>query len=70
MDTARLLNEVEAEIERLQQVADLLRGDTKLSTRRGKGGKGKRHLSKAARKAISDAQKQRWAKARSAKKKE
>jgi hypothetical protein len=67
MNIERLLEEVEQEIERLQQVADLLRGDTKLSTRRGKGVKGKRHLSRAARRAISDAQKARWAKARAKK---
>jgi hypothetical protein len=67
MDTQRLLLEVEQEIERLQQVAKLLRGGDQPSKRKGKGGK--RHLSKAARKAISDAQKARWAKARAAAKK-
>jgi hypothetical protein len=66
MDTERLLEEVEQEIERLQQVANLLRGDTKLSAR-GKGRKGQRNLSKAARRAISDAQKARWAKVRAKK---
>jgi hypothetical protein len=73
MDTARLLEEVEAEISRLQKVADLLRegSTTTSSASKGKGkGKGKRKpMSAAAREKIAAAQRARWAKTRKAAKK-
>ena len=56
-----MLAEVEQEIERLQQVAKLLRGDTKPSTKR----RGQRKpMNAEARAKISAAQKKRWAKAK------
>jgi hypothetical protein len=61
-NTADVLAKVEAKIEALQEVAALLRGESKPS-KKGKGtGTGTRTLSRKARKAISDAQKARWAK--------
>lgn len=61
MDTARLLEEVRSEIDRLQQVEKLLAG--------GSGPKrGRRKLSRKARAAIAKAQRDRWAKVRAAKK--
>ena len=66
MDTARLLKEVEDEILRLEKVRDLLRGDGKPSKRGRKAGT--RKLSAKARRAISAAQKARWAKVRASKK--
>jgi hypothetical protein len=63
MDTARLLEEVENEISRLQQVATLLRGgDTKHSPKR----RGRKPMSAEARAKIAAAQKKRWAKAKKA----
>lgn len=67
MDTNKLLQEVNAEISRLQQVADLLEGSTTVSKSKGKG-KGKRKLSRAARNKIAAAQRARWAKVHAAKK--
>ena len=55
MDTAKLLQEVKAEIARLQKVAELL-GEESTSTPQRKG------MSASARKRISLAQKARWAK--------
>ena len=62
MNTEQIVAEVEAEIGRLQNVVALLRGTT---SPRAKG-TGKRTMSAAARKRISDAQKARWAKSRRA----
>jgi hypothetical protein len=59
MNSEAMLKEVEKEIQRLQQVAKLLSGDSATASRRGKG---KRKLSAAARKKIGDAQRARWAK--------
>jgi hypothetical protein len=54
-----MLHEVEAEIMKLERVADALRGSTsELGTPRGK----RKGMSAAARKKISLAQKARWAK--------
>jgi hypothetical protein len=68
-----MLEEVEKEISRLQQVAELLRGGTSASPKqRGKGkgkGKGTHTMSKAGRRKISIAQKARWAKVHAAAKK-
>jgi hypothetical protein len=61
MDTQRILHDVEAEIAKLQRVADVLRGITS----NGSEPRGKRKgMSAAARKKISLAQKARWAKAK------
>lgn len=57
-----MLGEVEAEIAKLQRVADALRGsEPKQSSNRGKG----RSMSAAARRKISLAVKARWAKKKS-----
>lgn len=59
MDTQRMLHEVEAEITKLERVADALRGSTsERGTPRGK----RKGMSAASRKKISLAQKARWAK--------
>lgn len=59
MDMQRMLHEVEAEITKLERVADVLRG----LTSNGSEPRGKRKgMSTAARKKISIAQKARWAK--------
>ena len=59
MDTQRMLGEVEAEIAKLQRIADVLRG----SEPKQFSNRGRRHgLSAAARRKISLAQKARWAK--------
>jgi hypothetical protein len=58
VDTKRMLGEVEAEIAKLQRVADALRGsELKPSGRRGRA----HGMSAAARRKISLAQKARWA---------
>lgn len=66
MDTATLLKEVTAALTRLKTIEDAMGGST--SKRTAKGGS-KRNLSKAARAAISAAQKKRWAKVHAADKK-
>jgi hypothetical protein len=59
LDTQRMLHEVEAEITKLERVADVLRGITS----NGNAPQGKRKgMSAAGRKKISLAQKARWAK--------
>jgi hypothetical protein len=62
MDTARLLQEVEAEISRLQQVAELLRDGTSTSPKQRKQRKQRAPMSKEAREKIAAAQRKRWAK--------
>ena len=65
MDTSKFLAEVEAEIARLQRVADALRGvEIKVA---GRGARARHTMSAAARRKISLAQKARWAKVRSKK---
>jgi len=63
MTTEAILAAIDAEIERLQNVRDLLTETTK-----GKGNtaapRKRRTLTAAARKRIADAQRKRWAKAR------
>jgi hypothetical protein len=67
MDTATMLEEVEKEINRLQQVAELLRGGTSTSSKRKGKGKGSRKpMSAEARAKIAAAQRKRWAKAKKA----
>jgi hypothetical protein len=57
-----MLGEVEAEIAKLQRVADALRGsESKQSSNRGRG----HGMSAAARRKISLAQKKRWSKLKS-----
>ena len=62
MDTATIIEELEAERDRLSAAISVLQG-----RKRGPGrppqskGSVKRHLSPAARKRISDAMKKRWA---------
>jgi hypothetical protein len=59
LDTKRMLREVEAEITKLERIADVLRGSTaKRGAARGK----RKGMSAAARRKISLAQKARWAK--------
>jgi hypothetical protein len=62
LDTKRMLAEVEAEITKLEHVADALRGSTsKRSRPRGK----RKTMSAAARRKISLAQRARWSKLKS-----
>jgi hypothetical protein len=64
MDTQQIITELEAERDRLDQAISALRGS--LSARRGTGGPGKgrrgrRRLSAAAKRRISEMMKKRWA---------
>jgi hypothetical protein len=63
LDKQSIIAELEAERERLEQAITALSGSTGI--RRSTGGR-KRHLSAAARKKISEAQKARWAKQKKA----
>ena len=80
MDTKEILNQIDAEISRLQQVLSLLAGAVPATAAKRKRGrpfastapaavKGKRTLSADARARIAAAQKLRWAKSRLAVKK-
>lgn len=71
MNTKEILDHINEEISRLQQVKSLLQGTSngyKSSSANGAAPKvkGKRVLSPEARKKIAAAQKKRWAKARKA----
>ena len=66
MNSQAIVVEVRKEISRLQQVLQLLEGDSAPASGRGKG---KRKLSKKARAAIAAAQRARWAKVHAAQKK-
>jgi len=78
MDTKRMLVEVEAEIAKLQRVADALRGPESKRSNRGRG-RGmsaaarttnpKRTISAASRRKMAAAQKARWAKVKAQQKK-
>jgi len=65
MDTQQIITELEAERDRLDQAISALRGS--LSGRRGgvavvgKGRRGRRRLSAAAKRRISEMMKKRWA---------
>jgi hypothetical protein len=61
-----MLREVEAEIARLQQVAELLRGGTSASPKPRKQRKKRAPMSQAARDKIAAAQRKRWAKQKKA----
>lgn len=65
MDTQQIISELEAERDRLEQAISALRGS--MSGRRsvgagpGRGRRGRRHLSAAAKRRISEMMKKRWA---------
>jgi hypothetical protein len=64
MDTQQILSELEAERDRLEQAISALKGS--MSGRRGvgpvgKGRRGRRRLSAAAKRRISEMMKKRWA---------
>lgn len=62
MDTQQIITELEAERDRLEQAISALRGS--LQGRRfasGRGRRGRRHLSAAAKRRISEMMKKRWA---------
>jgi hypothetical protein len=64
MDTQQIISELEAERDRLEQAIFALRGS--MNGRRGiaavgSGRRGRRHLSAAAKKRISEMMKRRWA---------
>ena len=74
MNTQEIVDHINGEIERLEQVKSLLQGTANGSTRGAASSngsvapkvKGKRVLSDEARKKIAAAQRKRWAKARKA----
>jgi hypothetical protein len=57
LDTERIIANLEAERDRLEKAIAALKGSRPGKTRNGR----RRHLSAAAKKRISDAQKKRWA---------
>jgi exonuclease VII small subunit len=64
MDTQQIISELESERDRLEQAISALRGS--MNGRRGlasagSGRRGRRHLSAAAKKRISEMMKKRWA---------
>jgi len=62
MDTQQIISELEAERDRLEQAISALRGS--LHARRvagGRGRRGRRRLSAAAKRRISEMMKKRWA---------
>ena len=63
MDTQQIISELESERDRLEQAISALRGS--MSGRRGvvagKGRRGRRRLSAAAKRRISEMMKKRWA---------
>ena len=61
MDTAAIVQELEAERDRLESAIAALTGGRTYSRRVQPTGGGKRHLSAAARKKIGEAMKKRWA---------
>ncbi len=65
MDTATIIEQIDAEIERLEKAKAIITGET-VAARRGRptGTSKKRTLSPEARAKIAAAQKKRWAKAR------
>jgi hypothetical protein len=71
MDKTLIVRSLDIEIERLQRARALLSSTGSGSSGSGRGRRrgGPRHMSAAARKRISDAQKKRWAKVKSGQKK-
>jgi exonuclease VII small subunit len=58
MDTQQIITELEAERDRLEQAISALRGSMR---GRRPGRRGRRHLSPAAKRRISEMMKKRWA---------
>jgi hypothetical protein len=63
MDTQQIITELEAERDRLEQAISALRGSlhVRRGPGRGRGRRGRRHLSAAAKRRISEMMKKRWA---------
>ncbi|HWS17056.1 MAG TPA: hypothetical protein VN223_03540 [Candidatus Elarobacter sp.] len=63
MDTQQIISELESERDRLEQAISALRGSIgrRGVTATGKGRRGRRHLSAAAKRRISEMMKKRWA---------
>jgi hypothetical protein len=62
MDTQQIITELEAERDRLEQAISALRGSLKArGSAAGRGRRGRRRLSAAAKKRISEMMKKRWA---------
>jgi hypothetical protein len=62
MDTQQIITELEAERDRLEQAISALRGSMgRRGPGRGRGRRGRRHLSPAAKRRISEMMKKRWA---------
>jgi exonuclease VII small subunit len=63
MDTQQIISELESERDRLEQAISALRGSIgrRGVAATGKGRRGRRHLSAAAKRRISEMMKKRWA---------
>jgi hypothetical protein len=64
MDTQQIISELEAERNRLEQAISALRGSIsgyRAAGGPGRGRRGRRHLSAAAKRRISEMMKKRWA---------
>ncbi len=61
MDTQQIIAELEAERDRLEQAISALRGSLQARRGVGRGRRGRRRLSAAAKRRISEMMKKRWA---------
>jgi len=61
MDTQQIISELEAERDRLEQAISALRGSLRGRRAGGPGRRGRRRLSAAAKRRISEMMKKRWA---------
>jgi exonuclease VII small subunit len=61
MDTQQIISELEAERDRLEQAISALRGSMRARRGAGPGRRGRRRLSTAAKRRISEMMKKRWA---------
>ena len=61
MDTQQIITELEAERDRLEQAISALRGSLHARRAAGRGRRGRRRLSVAAKRRISEMMKKRWA---------
>jgi hypothetical protein len=61
MDTQQIISELEAERDRLEQAIAALRGSLRARGSAGRGRRGRRRLSAAAKRRISEMMKKRWA---------
>ena len=61
MDTQQIITELEAEKDRLEQAISALRGSVRGRPAGGRGRRGRRRLSAAAKRRISEMMKKRWA---------